>query len=94
MLIRTFTYNARVQSLHVNSEQFQPREGRRVRRETTECTHGLSDCFKVGQKQLKARQSRKKQVYLGLLEPKSVIMSAWPIAGLLGCGLYLFLACN
>ena len=30
----------------------------------------------------------------GLFEPKSVTMSAWPIAGLLGCVLYLFLACN
>ena len=29
------------------------------------------------------RRSRKKQVYL--FEPKSVTMSAWPIAGLLGC---------
>ena len=59
--------------------------------EKKQCTYGLSDWFKVGQNQLKARQSRKKQVCPGLFEPKLVMMSAWPIAGLLGCVLYFVL---
>ena len=48
---------------------------------------------KLAKISLKA-QRRLKQVYLGLFEPKSDTMSAWPIAGLLGCVLYLFLECN
>ena len=58
--------------------------------ETKQCTYGLSDWFKVGQSQLKARQSRKKQVYRGLFVPKAGTMSG-PIAELLECVLYLFL---
>ena len=57
----------------------------------------LSDWFKVGQNQLKAWQSRKKQVCLGLFEPKLVTTPDWPIAGLLGYVLYqvlVFLECN
>ena len=91
--VRT-TYEYRVYTLPGNTEEFQPREGSRIRREKTEYlvrTCGFSDWFKVGQNQLKARQSRKKQLraYLGLFEPKSVTMSAWAIAGLLGCALSL-----
>ena len=66
--------------------------------EKKQCTYGLSDWFEFGhnQSKVKARRSGKKQVYLGLFEPKSVavLLLAWPIAGLLGCVLYLFLECN
>ena len=89
--IRTLMYDVRVQRLYVNAEEFQPREARHIQREK-QCTYGLSDWFKVGQNRLKAisRQSTKSQVYRGLFESKSVTMSVWPIAGLLGCVLYLF----
>ena len=89
--IRDFTYDVRVQNLYVNTEKIQPREGRRIRKEKT--VH-LSDWFKVGQNHSKARPSRKKQVYLGLFEPKSVTMSAWPIAGSRGVFCTCFSACN
>ena len=39
-------------------------------------TNGLSRWFKVGQNRLKAGQSRKSQVYLGVFEPESDTMSA------------------
>ena len=63
-------------------------------KEKTRCRYGLSDRFKAGQNQLNARQSRKKQVYLGLFEPKSDTVPAWPRAGLLACVLSLFKECN
>ena len=44
--------------------------------EKKQCTYGLSYWFEVGQNQLKARQSRKKQAYIGPFEPKSVRTSA------------------
>jgi len=91
MYIRAFTYEYRVYT----SIQKNFNRGRAdAYGETTQCTYGLSDWFEVGQNQLKARQSRKNQVYLGLFVPKSVTMSAWPIAGLLVCVLYLISVCN
>ena len=54
----------------------------------------VSDWSKVGRNQLKARQSRTNHLYLGLFVPKFATMSAWPIAGLLVCVLYLISVCN
>ena len=77
VLLRT-RYDVRVQSFYTFIQKnFNP--GRAdAYGEKKQCTYGLSDWFKVGQNQLKARQIRKKQVYLDLFEPKSVTMSAWP----------------
>ena len=86
-------YDVQVQSLYVYREEFQPREGTRKqteRRQSVHIIYDLSDWLKVGQNQLKARQSRAKQVYLGLFEPKSGYDVSLANSRLQGCVLYLF----
>ena len=61
--IRTFPYDVRVQSLYVNTEDFQPREGRRIRKQKTVYVYCLSDWFKIAQNQSKARQRVEKNRY-------------------------------
>ena len=44
---------------------------------------------KIDKNQLKVKQSRQTRVYLGCIQPKSGTMRFGPMAGLVGCVLYL-----